>query len=244
MREHAAWEEASEAHAPASLHRCDIKKSVIRLGGCDKIAKFAVLTHHYREMKKTISAALVALALCACGRGSGNGLDLPKDFDSRGDAAKVEYLMEAVSPDSVAVLIIKASLGEIPNLKIDTLSVATLYAYENYKDEKLTQFSNAFDNYQTSLPLDKKMLVYKKAGEEDPAGLGYRLGLEYVGKIRENNISVKDIDAELAAFRKACGSDPDTYRRFVKGFKTALEVDKGKGIPAEVYSKYINMPES
>lgn len=206
-----------------------------------KIANFATEIH--QRMKKRLSYIALAGLLFACGNKTGNGLDLPSDFNNRSDAEKVSYLMEAVSPDSVGVILVKASLGEFDNLKIDTFATATLYAYEHYKDEKLTQFSNGLDNYKESLPLDKKMLIYKMAGEEDPTGLGYRLGLEYVGRIRENNFSVKDVDAELAAFKKACASDPDTYRRFVKGFKTALEEDKGQGIPAEVYSKYINMPE-
>jgi len=194
-------------------------------------------------MRKLLSIALVSGFLLACSAKSDGGLDLPDDFNSRTDTEKMSYLMEAVSPDSLGVLLVKASLGEYDNLKIDTFATATLYAYENYKDEKLTQFSNSLESYQGSLPLDKKMRIYKLAGEEDPTGLGYRLGLEYVAHVRENNSSVKDVDRELEAFRKACASDSDTYRRFIKGFKTALKADNGQGIPKEVYNKYINYPE-
>ena len=197
-----------------------------------------------RKIFSLISAVLVLLTVACGGKNNGTVLDLPKDFNSRSDSEKVNYLMEAVTPDSVAVIICKASLGEIPELKIDTFANATLHAYEHYKDDDLNTFSNALEGYKESQPLEKKMKLYKLAKEDDPMGLGYTLGLEYVGQIRAKSMTMKDIDEELSAFRKACGSDMETYRRFIKGFKTALSADKGQGIAPEVYSKYMNIPEN
>lgn len=195
------------------------------------------------KISKSILSLLCAAALCSCGSKEKSALDLPKDFNSRSDAEKVSYLMQATTPDSVAILICRASLGELPELKIDTFANATLYAYEHYKDDDLNAFSNSLEGYKESQPLENKMKLYKLAKEDDPMGLGYTLGLEYVGQIRLKNMSIKEIDAELAAFKKACGNDTETYRRFIKGLKVAMSVDKGQGIPADVYSKYINLSE-
>lgn len=196
-------------------------------------------------MKKLFLLPFIAMFLFACSSGSKDGkLDLPKDFNSRSDIEKVSFLMEAVSPDSVAILICRASLGELENLKIDTFANATLYAYEQYKGDDLDTFSNTIEGYKESLPLAKKMQIYKLAGEEDPMGLGYALGLEYVGQIRLKNMTVKEIREELAYFKKACAGDPETYRRFIIGFKTALKADKGQGIASDVYSSFVNMSEN
>ena len=57
--------------------------------------------------------------------------------------------------------------------------------------------------------------MYAQAGTEDPQGLGYRLGLEYMTSIRDQRKSADDVERELAEFRKACGADSATYRRFI-----------------------------
>lgn len=201
--------------------------------------------NHFKAMKKlSLLAILFMIVATACHSGRNGELDLPKDFNSRTDAEKVKYLMEAVSPDSVAVLLCRATLGELPELKIDTFANATLYAYENYRGDELNSFSNSLEGYKENLSLEKKMKIYKVASEEDPMGLGYSLGLEYVSQIRTKGMTEKDVEAELAAFKKACAADPQTYTRFIKGFKTALREDKGQGIPKDIYQKYLNISEN
>ncbi len=140
----------------------------------------------------------------------------------------------------MARFIIYASLGRVEGAKIDTLAIATNYAYEHLKGSDLEDFSIAYENLVESLPLADKMKVYKLGGSEDAQGLGYRLGLEYVTTIREGNMTVADIEKELAAFRAACANDTDTYRRFLIGFKTVLRIDSGKDLPRDVYDKFIN----
>ena len=84
------------------------------------------------------------------------------------------------------------------------------------------------------------MRVYKLAGSEDAQKLGYRLGLEYLGSIREDNKSAEQIEKELQSFKKACGTDTAMYRRFIIGFHTALEVDSATDIPKAIYDKFKN----
>lgn len=184
---------------------------------------------------------LLLLMASSCGsKGSGKS-SFPKDFSRMNDSRKVAYVMKNAAPDSVARFICRAALGEIEGVRIDTLSSATLYAYENYKDDDLQTFAIAYDEFAESLPLDKKMTLRKLAAEEDAMGMGYQLGLEYVNAIRVNHKNAVEVEKEIAALKRVCSrnvEDSSTFTRFMKGFKVALEVDGGNEIPREIYNKY------
>ena len=184
-------------------------------------------------------SVIIAL-ISSCGGKDKSGANLPGDFAARSDAQKVAYMMKNASPDSVARFICRGALGEIPGVKIDTLANATLYAYEHYKEAELQTFSVAYDEFAESLPLDRKMKLRKLAAEEDAMGMGYQLGLEYVNSIRMDHKNAAEVEAEIAALKKACENPADsaTFTRFMKGFKVALEYDGNNEIPREIYNKY------
>ena len=104
-------------------------------------------------------------------------------------------------------------------------------------------FAAQYDAYSQSLPLEEKMKLYALAGSYDPQQLGYQLGLEYVGNIRSKKMTADQVAAELEEFKKACGNDRGTYKRFVKGFKVVLELEKGNGISGDIYSRFKNLNE-
>ena len=183
-----------------------------------------------------------ALMLSACGKGKGNS-DFPENFGSIGDEGRTAFMMKRVGPDSVARFLCDAALGRVEGARIDSLPIATSYAYTNYKDDDLATFSSVFESYSGSLPLADRMKLYVLAGKYNPQQLGYQLGLEYVVNIRNEQMSVDEVTAELKEFRNACGHDKDTYRRFVKGFKVALEAERTKGIDPKVYDRFINLQE-
>ena len=192
----------------------------------------------------SVFLTVLLLGTVACGgRGDGNG-SLPPEFESRTDADKVAYMMKQASPDSVARFICNAALGRVPGARIDSINMATLYAYENYKDSTLVAFSEEFDRYSSALPLADKMRIYAMAGTVDPQGLGYQLGLDYMNDIRERKMSVQDIRAEQKAFKAACGADHDTYSRFLIGFKTVLRLDSVDRKHPDVYRAFINYDEA
>lgn len=197
----------------------------------------------YRSGSVRCALAALALSLMAAscgGRESADGA-FGEGFDKLSDARKVAYVMQNAAPDSVARFICNAALGKVPGASIDTLATATLYAYEHYTDEAdLQTFSAAYDEYAASLPLDDKMRIMKMAGEVDPQGIGYELGLEYVDRIRRSHRSSEEVVREIEAFRKACSSDTMMFRRFLTGFKVALEVDRGKDLPDDIYTKFKN----
>lgn len=184
--------------------------------------------------------SLLSLASCK-GSHAGNG-KFPDGFEQLPDAQKVAWLMQQkdVTPDSVARFICNASLGRIPGAKIDSLSIATLHAYEEYHGKDLDLFQTAYDEFTDSLPLTPKMQLLFQAAVNDPIQLGYQLGLEYVSQIRDQHKSADIVEKEIKEFKKACGSDTDTYNRFLQGFKIALEADHGKDLSEEIYRRFIN----
>lgn len=189
------------------------------------------------------SIVCLLLMLCSC-KGKKGSSDFPDDFNSRTDTEKVAYMMEAVGPDSVARFICQASLGKIEGIKLDSMSMAVLYAYENYRDnDAQTLFGETMDSMQNSFPLADKMELMRKVGSEDPMGLGLRLGLEYIEQIREQQISVDRAIREIRAFKEACGDDEETYKRFLTGMKVALKENGSKDLPDGVYTKLMNIAQ-
>lgn len=179
--------------------------------------------------------------LGACGRGGKNSDGrFPENFNTMGDTDRVAYVMQNATPDSVARFICLAALGRVDGAKIDSLGIATSYAYEKYTGDDLDMFGDEYDNFVAALPLADKMRMYAMAGVEDPQRLGLQLGLEYMQQIREKNLSPEQVEAELKAFKKACGDDTDTYERFLVGFHTVLKADNGKDMPKAIYDKFIN----
>lgn len=193
-----------------------------------------------RSLLFTALSAIILFCAACSGKGKGN---FPSDFESISDAARIDYMMKHAAPDSVARFLIDVSLGHVEGARIDTLPNAVLYCYEHYKDEDLASFSNQFDLYTQSLPLPDRMKIYSLAGQIDPQQLGYQLGLEYVGTIRSRKMTPDQVSEEIKEFKKACGSDTATYRRFVQGFKVVLDMERGNGISPEVYNRFINLSE-
>lgn len=182
---------------------------------------------------------MVTLALTGCGKSKNNGdSGFPENFNALPDTARVAFVMKHATPDSVARFICNASLGKVEGAKIDSLAVATNYAYEKYTGEDIDNFSVEYDSFVASLPLPEKMKMYALAGVEDPQGLGLQLGLEYMQAIRDRNMTAQDVETEIEAFRKACGSDDDLYQRFLTGFRTVLQVDSGQDVPKAIFEKY------
>ncbi len=184
---------------------------------------------------------LVALMIAAGCRKTGQDAEqkFPADFNTRSDVEKVAYMMAAVAPDSVARFICDASLGKMDSIKVDSLVGAVAYAYQNYADSSLVSFSQELDDYSAGLPLKEKMKIYSMVGKTDPLRMGYELGLEFVGHIREKKMSVSQIEEEISAFKEACADDSTTYFRFMKGFRTALKADHGKDLPEDVFRKFM-----
>ena len=184
--------------------------------------------------------AVAVMSLSSCGGKGASEKDYPENFKSIGDAGRVQYMLNRVPADSVARFVIYGALGRNPGAPIDTLAIATNHAYEHLKGDDLDKFSTEYDAVVESLPLGDKMKIYQLGGTEDPQGLGYKLGLEYMTSIRDGNKSVADIEKELKEFKKVCGADTAMYRRFIIGFHTVLEVDHGTDVSEDVYRKFVN----
>lgn len=196
-------------------------------------------------MKKITSLLSIPLlagacALSSCGGGSKDQGELPGNFNQLTDTEKTAFVMEHATPDSVARFICDAALGRVKGVTLTNMNEAVLYAYEHYRADKLDAFSAEFNDYPANQPLVDKMRLYLMAGQEDPQGLGYKLGLEYVSQIRDRHMTADEVENEIKALKKACGSDLSTYERFITGFKTVLQIDHGKDLPEEIYKRFAN----
>lgn len=201
------------------------------------------MKRYFKSVLAAVSVLCIAsaISLSGCGkRGDSSDSAFPSDFKAMGDTARVAFVMKHAAPDSVARFICRAALGEIEGAPIDSLGIATSYAYEKYTGKDMDLFGEAYDEFVASLPLDKKMRMYAMAGVEDPQGLGLTLGLEYMQSIRDKNMKADEVERELKAFKKACGNDSDTYRRFIIGFHTVLKSDRGADMPKEIYDRFID----
>ncbi|MDE6339044.1 MAG: hypothetical protein K2K97_04565 [Muribaculaceae bacterium] len=196
-----------------------------------------------RGLKLMAGCAVVAvlIVLGGCGKGAGKAeAGFPDKFETLPDTAQVAYVISHATPDSVARFICASALGQVEGAKIDSLGIATNYAYEHFNGDDAESFSVAYDSFVGALPLPDKMRMYALAGVEDPQGLGLQLGLEYMQSIRDRNMTPAEVDREIEAFRTACGDDQDLYDRFLTGFRTVLKVDEGRDIPKEITEKYGN----
>lgn len=187
--------------------------------------------------------ALAVMTVSCKNNKDGKTGSFPENFSSMSDTEKVSYLMRTTTPDSVARFIIYASLDEKGEHHLDSLGVVTNYVYSTYPSDKQVAFGEEYDKTVDKLPLAKRMKLYAMAGEENPQGLGYELGLSYIALIRDKNMKVGDVEKEISEFKKACGEDTATYRRFIVGFKTALEYDRGKDISKDIYERFKNLSE-
>lgn len=183
-----------------------------------------------------------ACLLAGCGGKNGNG-DLPENFKNLSTEDKMEYLMQNLAPDSVARYISNAALGKIYNSRIE-LQPAMAYAYEHYDEDQIVIFQEALNAYEAELPLNEKVKYSKLSAVEEADIYSYELGLEYVSQIREERKDATKIKSELDALAKECKTDPDFYKRFMKGFKTALEYDRHHDLDDNIYRQFITYPDS
>lgn len=193
------------------------------------------------KMKKLFYPIItLCLLLGSCGKKNGGANVYPENFSKIGDVGRLEYMIRNVTPDSLARFMVNSALNRNPGAPIDTLATAILYVYEHLSGPDLDAFNVEYNDYIETLPLIDKMKINVLGSSDDVQKVGYRLGLEYLGTIRENNKSVAEIEKELKAFKKECGSDTAMYRRFIIGFHTVLDVDSGKDVSAEIYNKFRN----
>lgn len=193
-------------------------------------------------MKHLLYIFTAILFIASCSKDKENLL-VPENFNSMNTEKKMEYIMKDRQPDSVALFISDIAMGKVKGASID-MSEAQLYVTEHYNEDDLVMFVEAVKKYENALPLDQKMKFVKLGGMEDPELYSYELGLSYVGTIREDKKDAKHIKKELEALKKASDSDPEFYKRFMKGFKLALKEDRGRDLDEKIFLEFINYQDS
>lgn len=155
----------------------------------------------------------------------------------------MKFLMANMRPDSVALYICDAAMGKKYDTNID-LAEAKSYAYEHYNENQVLAFEQACSEYAESLPLNERVKFTKLENLEDVESYSYELGLSYIGNIREEKKDIKEVEDDLEKLMKECQDDKEFYKRFIKGFKTALEYDRHHDLDDKIYLKFISYPDS
>lgn len=221
--------------------------SVIKRGEITSYYKNDII--HIRDMKLrsnhilTLLMVVVLIAGITGCKKEGKSSNVPADFNSLTTDKQMEYLMENMTPDSVAIFISEAAMGQIYDAKME-LNPALSYAFEHYNQEQQDSFIRAAEQYKKKLPLHEKVKYVKLEGFEDIDNYSYELGLSYTGIIRDENKSVEQVKDELEALKKECKYDPDFYKRFMTGFKYALEADRHRDLNDKIYLTFINYPDN
>lgn len=184
----------------------------------------------------------ILLSLGACSDKKDKSV-LPDNFNNLSTNDKMAYLMKEMQPDTLAGFICNVAMGKVHNVRIE-LQQARAYAYEHYNEDQLIDFEEEFSRYEKALPLHDKVKFSKLAALEDPDKYSYELGLSYVSAIREDGKSIKDVSEELEKLQNECKTDPDFYKRFMTGFKLALEYDRSHDLDDNIYLKFITYPDS
>ncbi|MDE7442325.1 MAG: hypothetical protein K2M69_09190 [Muribaculaceae bacterium] len=202
-------------------------------------------------MKKVVSKIrslfiYTGIGLCVLTSGckkeaSESAAGFPTDFNKRSDEDKVAFVMRTCTPDSVARFVMNASLGRIKGIQIDTLSNAELYVFSNYNSEMQQKYAEESVRLKEQLTLAQRMQLFKKGSTDEPISFGLDLGLGYLSRVRERNMSADDVAKEIKDFKKECGNDTATYRRFTVGFTEALRQDRDKDVKKEIYDRFINL---
>lgn len=186
--------------------------------------------------------ALSVLVTAACG--SRNGADGDwSEFNSKSIEGKMKYLTSEMSPEEVAIFVCDASIGKKGNARV-SLPEARDYLYSHYTQEQIEEFEIACGNYVFDLPLHEKVRYAKADATENIDAYAYELGLGYVGAIRENKKDVSSVKEELKLLQAECKTDRDFYRRFMKGFKLALENDRHRDLDEKIYLNFITYPDT
>lgn len=190
-----------------------------------------------------VAALAISLLLLGAGCSKKSAVNIPDNFKTLSTDDQMAFLMSQVTPDSVAKFICNAAMGKVYNVRME-LQPALLYAYDKYNEDDLVKFELALEQFQDGLPLHEKVRITKLLGIQDPDQYSYDLGLSYVGMIRVERKNIKEISEELAKLQKECQTDPDFYKRFMKGFKTALNYDRHHDLDDNIYLKFISYPDS
>lgn len=192
------------------------------------------------KVSAILTAALMALGGCKGDEAAdATTAAMPGNFSSSPDSVKVKMLLDHnVSLDSLANYICRAAAGEIKNVNITDFGQIDAYIYTHRGEKDYEVYALAFDECKKSLPLTSKLTLYRKNALLDPDKVGYQLGLEYVNDVMDKKLTIGKVDREVAEFRKACGDDEDTYKRFLKGFAVGLSTRAAGEIPQDILAQY------
>ena len=179
--------------------------------------------HFYLPEIKCLSGLifLCICLLCSCGGNKAN--PFPSEFKEFTEDEKIQWLTENLPADSVARIICNNSSGLDSVIYINDFSVFVSNLYSKYDAENKDKFGEELNRYAASMPSQYKMKLYMLASQDNPRQLGYR----YAEDCDANKTEPAAIEADLAALKTICGSNPGFYTGFINGvnaYKTTQKI--------------------
>lgn len=166
---------------------------------------------------------------------------LPENLGKLSDTEKARVLLDrGVSADSLALFVIECVEGRKPGVTFTDFNGVETYVEQRLGEEAYGAYTVCLDANLQRLPLSKKYMVKRELPLTDMSLLGFTLGLEYVNKVIDNDLSIGKVDLEVAEFHRACGSDEALFQDFLEGFSTGIRESAGREVPEAVAEKYGN----
>lgn len=191
-----------------------------------------------------VFTALFAALLAGCasrteGKQGHDSAPLPDNLGTLADTEKARVLLDrGVSADSLALFVIECVEGRKPGVTFTDFNGVETYVEQRLGEEAYGAYTVCLEANLQRLPLSNKYMVKRELPLTDMSLLGFTLGLEYVNKVIDNNLSIGKVDLEVAEFHRACGSDEALFRDFLEGFATGIRESAGREMPDAVAKKY------
>lgn len=165
----------------------------------------------------------IGSGLFSCGKG--NSYNLPSGYESYSDSAKVAWMMEKYTPDSIARFLCRDVAGIDSAFRINDFNQAVVQIYTGYDEENKSKFGKELNDYSATLPAKYKMRVYYAGSRGVGRRLGYSLAEDYLQSDSKDNCAGLKEDYE--ALKEICAGDPKFIKEFYEGAESAFR-QKGK----------------
>lgn len=187
---------------------------------------------------------MLSLLLLSCVGNTGDvrneeSAELPDNFSVLSDTAKIAVLLDAgVQPDSIASFVLLCAQEHYPGVTVTDYKGVKNYVERRLGKDGVAAYTACLEANMQTLPLSNQYLLKRSMHQVNPSMLGYTLGLEYVTRVADMNLSIGKVDFEVAELNRACADDEDIYKDFLTGFSAGIQAFEGDGISDEIVKKY------
>ncbi|MCH5224127.1 MAG: hypothetical protein J1E82_08800 [Muribaculaceae bacterium] len=162
--------------------------------------------------------SLLLIPFISCNKN--NRLNLPEDFSSYSDSAKVDWLLNNHKPAMVAEVLCEEGAGMDSSLNFKDFRATVNVIYNLYDETQKKEFGTSMNDYAASLPNKEKMRLYVAGSGFNGYNLGYAYGVDFLNQADESNIG--EIQEDYEALKEIYPDNSQLTNNFIKGLNAAL----------------------